>query len=176
MQIIFVSSIVTLAFVLINIFFLNRRLNPIAYAYMFFAILILRLLCCVSFCLSCEVSFFHGTFIQEAMTPTQRIEYTKKRQYHWEKANETFNLAKSKSRLIPDWQDKELAEQLFDSCMAAILTPGTMKAKAVGGLMWSLYKYSMHMYTQWGEMDRLLHESEYNFEMFEFYVQVLNKG
>lgn len=111
----------------------------------------------------------------KCLTETQRNEFQKKYDYHLNEGHRCFNEAHKLCRMIPDADEEEMAEKLFQ------ITISTAAGYGVGGypgvisvLVAHLGDYLVNSYKEYRKMKSLLNESKYHYEMCEFYKNILD--
>ena len=122
-----------------------------------------------------EFAIDFDQFDQEAISQQDRIKLQYKVAFHRQQGKRCFEDAESKCTLIPDWNDRQLAENLFTSCVTAICT-GSLQSAAIASLCILGKDYCLHIYDVWKEINTLLNESKYHWDMVEFYSGLLAKA
>lgn len=108
----------------------------------------------------------------ELMSDHHRRQYTRIMQRHYKDAERLLKEAQSKCIYLPR-QDRDYIKLALSSCVAA-LASGEPKSVLVGALAVTVFEYFSDMYSEaWAVYD-LIQESKYNFEMFEFYEDILS--
>lgn len=119
-----------------------------------------------------EQDIFMFYFDEKKLSPEERAYYQAKIDKHLKDGNKCLEDAKKVSLLIPDKSDREMAKTLFISA-AQMVAGGTPQSKAVMALLSLFVSYALDVYDQWAKIETLLHYARYNFEMAEFYKDVL---
>lgn len=108
----------------------------------------------------------------ELMSDHHRRQYTRIMQRHYKDAERLLKEAQSKCVYLPK-KDRNYISVAITSCIAA-LTSGEPKSVLVTALAITVFEYFSDMYSEaWAVYD-LIQECKYNFEMFEFYEDILS--
>ena len=117
-----------------------------------------------------EISMYKDSI---ALSPRHFNYMKEKIEYHREEGRKCFNKAQEISLLIPNLSDRELAKQLFASAIFTSANGVKSFSSIVLGLSILLIEYSFCVYDQWNEIQFNLKNSEYHYEMMEFYTKTL---
>lgn len=108
-----------------------------------------------------------------SLTPEKTQYFQEKVQFHKIKAEECFNKAQEKCWYLPDISYKEMSASCFTTALA-ILSPADPKAKVAIAVLTLLNNYGLSCIEEWNEIQSLLHEADYHYEMSLFYQEVLD--
>jgi hypothetical protein len=106
--------------------------------------------------------------IQIAISPEKRQELMRKAKYHTKMAAQTLQAANAKCCLLPEGSYRDYARYCFSTFMCGMI-PGTPMSKMISILIASLTSYGIGVMNEWQEIQSLLLESQYHYEMKEFY-------
>ena len=111
----------------------------------------------------------------KALDHNARLYYMKKIDFHRENAIRTYENARKKCMWLPKKTDRDLAKNCFTAAAASIAA-STPQSKVVAMIITMLTSYGLDVIDEWNYINDQLYWSEYHWEMFEFYSNVLVKA
>lgn len=111
--------------------------------------------------------------IQSTLTPENRRFYEEKVQFHAKNGEECYNKAEGKSWYLPDLTDRKKADICFLTALG-LLFPGEPKIKIAAAISVFMAEYGPACVDEWHEIQSLLYEADYHYEMMLFYQEVLD--
>jgi hypothetical protein len=114
-------------------------------------------------------------FLQKSLSPEDKIYYQKKLAFHLENGQRCFNDAQNICWWIPSYTDAEKAKICFTTVMSTV-TAGTLVSKVVAAISALLLQVGCDCMDSWNELQNKLHWSQYHFEMYEFYDELLKQA
>jgi hypothetical protein len=112
---------------------------------------------------------------QLALLPSQSREFREKKNYHQNLGIQAFERAHEKFWWLPRISDRALARSCFTTTMTTV-TATTPQSKIMAALVNIFVTYGLAAMDEWDYINYNLADAKYNFEMMEFYNDVLNKA
>lgn len=109
------------------------------------------------------------------LTPGQAREYREKKNYHQNQGIEAYEKAHEKFWWLPRISDRAMARSCFTTVMTTV-TASTPQSQIMAALVNIMVTYGLAAMDEWDYINHNLKKAEYNFEMMEFYNDVLNKA
>lgn len=108
------------------------------------------------------------------LMPHERQYYQEKKEFHLKEGKRTFEDAQKRCKWLPEYTDRQLAQNCFITALSAIAS-GSPQSKALSMLVTALGQYGLGVLDEWAKIDEKLYWSQYHYEMYEFYTQVLGE-
>lgn len=125
---------------------------------------------------SIDIECFMKSFDPKGfLTPQKRAHYTALRDDHKLEADYALKAAKNKIWFLPDLEERDPMKYCWQAAGAAAL-PGTPMSKLCSIIILTLLQYGQDCSSEWQYISYQLHSAEYNYEMYEFYDEILKNG
>jgi hypothetical protein len=122
-----------------------------------------------------EISTLRSLIDQELITPQQREYYLDKIDFHESNAKRTYEDAKNRCWWLPEISERDKARYCITTA-GALAQPGTPQSKIIKALVNLLIQYGIDCMDEWAYIQNKLYWSQYHWEMYEFYCEVLVNG
>lgn len=130
------------------------------------------------FCLVLQLLVFEGSChsqeYQQRRTSSDIEYYRHKAGYHLMVADESYSIAKQKSRFLPHKKRKIVQLGFYNTDME--MRKKNYKSDSVMLLLYGMLVCGYDKSSLWKEVCDYLYLAVYHYEMYEFYMVIVNKG